>query len=146
MTEWKGIRAYEDIYDADAKIVMGGPMGRMTELQRAIVADRDRLMDQIAEACDRNHVDAEKVRKAALSGVRSTYYGQYWRAAKRQDVEACDRIARALLALGVVPKGFKRSLEYRRDRMPQGAGRLGIERFKEAHRQNPELALPKGER
>jgi len=146
MTEWKAIRAYEDIYDTDAKIIMGGVKGQVNDLHRAIAADRERLMRQIAEACKDNSVDAEKVRKAALSGIRSKYYGRFWKATKRQDVAACDRIARALLALGVVPKGFKQSLEYRRDSLPEPAGKLGIERFKEAHRRQPELALPKGER
>ncbi len=140
MTEWKAIRAYEDLYDADAKVAIGGPMGRINQLHRALVTNRTKLMGQIANACQANRVDAEKVRKAALSGVRSKHYRQFWNAAKRQDVDACTRYAKALLTLGVVPKGFKQSLEYRKERIPEPARRLGIEAFKDTHRRNPELA------
>jgi hypothetical protein len=132
MTQWKAIRAYEEIYKADAKVAMGGAGAAFTKASRILEKDKDRLMKEIAEACELNNVDSEKARRAGLSSTRSGYYRKFWQAAKKQDIEKCNRYAEALITLGVRPKGFKQSFKYRREALPEKAREIGIEAFRRA--------------
>ena len=73
--------------------------------------------------------------RAALAGVRSKYYGLFWKATKmpeKQAVKLCHDYAKALLELGVTPKGFKQSLRYRAYELPEKSKEIGIQRFYEA--------------
>lgn len=131
MTRWKSIRAYEDIYKAQAKIAMGGLGAKFTKADRLLTKNDDKLFAEIQDACEQNRVDFKKTKRAALSNVRSKYYGLFWRAAKQQDVENCNRYAKALLRLRVVPQGFKQSLRLRLDELPKEAKDTGIKVFRE---------------
>lgn len=132
MTRWKAVRSYEDIYQAKAEIAANGFRAKLTKISRILKANEKKLMRDIAEACKINQVDAEKARRAAVSGVRSRYYTRFWNAAKRQNVDGCNRYADALLELGITPQGFKQSLRYRVEQLPEEAKEFGIEALRKA--------------
>ena len=135
MTQWKATRAYEDIYKARAIIAMGGIGGKIAKANQILKKDEQKLRTEIAEACKLNKVDENQADRAALAGVRSKYYGLFWKATKmpeKQAVKLCNDYANALLELGVTPKGFKQSLRYRAYELPEKSKELGIQTFLEA--------------
>jgi len=132
MTSWKATRAYEDIYKARAIIAMGGIGGKIAKASQILKKDEEKLRAEIAEACKLNNVDANQADRAAVAGVRSKYYSLFWKATKmpeKKAVSLCNAYANALLELGVTPKGFKQSLRYRSQELPERSKELGVQLF-----------------
>jgi hypothetical protein len=134
MTYWKAVKAYEEIFNANANIACGGLTETLTRLTHALDRDKKRLVMDIIDACDLNHVDWEQAMPEALSNVRSKYYGRFWNAARKQDINQCNRYADALLALQVTEEGFMQSLTVRAGRLSKESAKLGIETFLERER------------
>lgn len=138
MTRWKAIRAYEEIYEAKAKLTMGGLGATLTKVSHILDRNKEKLMREIVEACEANKVDSEKAQRAALAFVRSKYYRLFWNSSKlpeKQAIKMCNRYAEVLIELGVVPKGFKQSLRYRVEELPEKARDRGIRAFQKAAEQ-----------
>ncbi|NQT02770.1 MAG: hypothetical protein HQ580_12150, partial [Planctomycetes bacterium] len=135
MTKWKATRAYEDIYQAKAKIAIGGIVGKAAELNQIIKKDEKKLRAEIAEACKLNNVDSGQADSAALAGVRSKYSRLFWNATKMPEKQAIKHghdYAVALLELGITIKGFKQSFMYRRQELPEKSQELGFNLLREA--------------
>ena len=109
MTRWKAARAYQDIYEARAAVAAGGLKGAYTRATRLLVKDDAALMSEIGAACKVNDVDAERARKAGRGKARGKSYTHCWSAARRRDRKALEKHVRALIALGVTPRGVAAS-------------------------------------
>jgi hypothetical protein len=129
MTQWKAIKAFEELFKVKANVAAGGLTAKLTKASHILDGSREKLINDIVQACVLNNVDAEKSVRAALTNVRSKYYGRFWNAAKRQDVEQCNRYGEALLALGVTEEGFMQSMTERARQLSREAVKMGIETF-----------------
>lgn len=141
MTQWKAIRAYEEIYKAKGEVAAGGITAKLTKAARLLYGNEDKLMKEIDEACALNQVNSEKARRAAISSVRSKFYSRFWRATKKQDIKACNRYADALRELGVTTRGFRQSMGYRANSLPEKAKKTGRETFLRSKRQDRERKM-----
>lgn len=132
MTHWKATRAYEEIYKAKAIIAMGGIGGKIAKANQILKKDEQKLRAEIEEACKLNNVDPNQTDKEALTEVRRKYYSLFWKATKmpeKKAVSLCNAYANALLELGVTPRGFKQSLRYRIQELPEKSKKLGVQIF-----------------
>jgi len=126
MTVGKAIRAYEEIYKADAKAAMGVTLSKVLFAISNMGQSRASIMRDIQEACTANKVDTEKASRLANTAVRSRYYRLFWQAARKGDVERCNLYAKALEALGVTEKGLLQSARTRAESV-QTMRAVGVE-------------------
>jgi len=139
MTHWKAVRAYLDLFVAQAEMARSGAQRAwaVATRPRLLLRSREKLERDIRLACEANNVDWKLARKRALNIARNRYYNRYWREAKRQattkgpqarSTEKADSYVRALVALGVLPENIVRSMRSRD--LPDVVKKFAIENWR----------------
>lgn len=112
MTKYKAQEAYESVYE------LAADPNRFKSLLRGQPASEGSLksmVEQISDAASKNGVNAEEVRKKALSIVRGYHYGLYFKAMKSGDKEALAKESDILFhRLGATNKGLQESVRNRK--------------------------------
>lgn len=113
MTKYKAQQAYESAYELVAQ------PSKLRAIVREQTTNLDKLIDDIGDAAERNGVNAEIVRKRALSITRGKYYDKFFKAMEKEDEKAMEDAANALGRLGATQRGLQESMKRKYETEPQ---------------------------
>jgi hypothetical protein len=112
MTKFKAQEAYESAFGLIAE------PNRFRQALRGVPPTQDaiqNLLRDISDAAERNGVPAIEIYKRARSAVRSRYYGDYFKAFSKGDMDAANKAAVALIRLGATTENIRESVKRRHE-------------------------------